>query len=96
MRANRSHAEYLSEALKDPKEAALFLNAAAEGNDPVLILAALDQVAKAYGISKLARKVSLSRMGLYKTLSKRGNPQFRTFLGILNASSLRMSFRPAP
>jgi len=95
MRKYRSHDEYLEMALKDPKEAALYLNAVVEENDPVLILHALAQVAKAHGISKMAKRVSLSRMGLYKTLSRKGNPEFRTFLGLLNASGLQMSFKIA-
>lgn len=95
MRAYRSHEDYLQEALKDPKEAALYLNAAAEENDPPLILAALAQVARAHGYSRMAEKVSRSRMGLYKTLSKTGNPEFKTLMGILKASGLRMAFKPA-
>lgn len=90
----RTHDAYLAEKLKDPQEAALYVNAAVEENDPALILAALAQVARAHGLSKMARKVSLSRMGLYKTLSRKGNPEFKTFLGILNASGLRISFKP--
>src|SRR3989338_1640804 len=95
MKTYRNHDDYLNKALKDPQEAARYLNAAAEENDPRLILTALAQVAKAYGVSRMAKKVSLSRMGLYKTLSKKGNPEFRTFLGILSASGLQMSFRIA-
>jgi len=94
MRTYRSHDEYLDKALKDPKEAARYLNAIAQENDQALLLAALAQVAKAHGLSKTAKKASLSRMGLYKTLSKKGNPQFKTFMGVLNASGLQMSFRP--
>ena len=95
MRSYRTHEAYLREALKDPKEAALYLNAAAKENDQALILDALSQVARAHGISMMAKRVALSRMGLYKTLSKTGNPEFKTFIGILNASGLRMSFKPA-
>ena len=94
-RSVRSHDDYLNGALKDPKEAALYLNAAAEENDPELILSALAQVAKAHGVSRMAKRVSLSRMGLYKTLSRKGNPEFKTFVGILNDSGLQMSFKPA-
>src|SRR4051812_29633901 len=93
MRTYRSHDDYLNKALQDPKEAALYLNAVAEENDPAIILHALAQIAKAHGIAKMAKRVSLSRMGLYKTLSKRGNPEFKTFLGILNASGLQMRFK---
>ena len=94
MRTYRSHEAYLAEALKDPKEAALYLNAAARERDPGLIIAALAQVVKAHGVSSMARKVSLSRGGLHKTLSKKGNPEFKTLMGVLRASGLQMSFRP--
>lgn len=94
MKTYRSHDDYLNKALKDPKEAARYLNAAAEENDQALIIAALAQVAKAHGLSRTAKMAAISRMGLYKTLSKKGNPEFRTFMGVLRASGLQMSFRP--
>ena len=95
MRKYRSYETYLDGVLKDPKEAALYLNAAAEENDPALMLVALAQVVRAHGVSQTARKISLSRAGVYKTLSKTGNPELKTFLGILNASGLKMSFKPS-
>ena len=94
MRTYRNHDDYLDEALQNPKEAARYLNAAAEENDQTLILAALAQVAKAHGLSKTAKMASVSRMGLHKMLSKRGNPEFKTFMGVLSATGLQMSFRP--
>jgi len=94
MRKFRTHEEYLKKSLKDPKEAALYLNAVAEENDPALLMTALAQVARAHGISGMARQASLSRMGLYKTLSKDGNPELKTFLAILEASGIQLSFKP--
>src|SRR5437016_97751 len=89
MRKMRTHDEYMVEILKDPKEAALYLSVVAEENDPAHMLMALSRVARAHGMSKLAAKISISRMGIHKALSKKGNPGFRTFLGILKASGLR-------
>lgn len=94
MKKYRTHDEYLEESLKDPEEAALYLNAAAEEKDPVLLLVALGQVAKAHGVSRMAKRIALSRMGLYKTLSKKGNPEFRTLLSILEVAGVQLSFRP--
>lgn len=94
MRTYRNHDDYLDKALKDPKEAARYLNAVMEENDQTLVLVALSQVAKARGLSKTAKTASLSRMGLYKMLSKKGNPEFKTFINVLNAAGLRMSFKP--
>lgn len=95
MKKYRTYDDYLDEVLKDPKEAALYLTAAAEENDPALMIVALAQVVRAHGVSKMARKVSLSRAGVYKTLSKTGNPELKTFLGLLSASGLKMSFKPS-
>ena len=94
MRKLQTHDEYLTEALKDPKEAALYLNAAAEEEDPALLLVALAQVAKAHGVSRIAQRASLTRMGLYKGLSKHGNPGLKTFIKLLTASGLQMFFKP--
>ena len=95
MRVYRTDDDYLNEVLKDPKEAALYLNAAMEENDSALLLVALAQVARAHGAARTAKRASMSRAGLYKSLSKNGNPEFKTFMSLLNASGLRMSFKPA-
>jgi probable addiction module antidote protein len=94
MRKYRSHDEYLVESLKSPRAAALYLNAAAEEGDPAVILVALSQVARAHKIARMAKRISLTRMGLYKSLSKKGNPEFRTFFSILTASGIQLAFKP--
>ena len=96
MRKYRSHEDYLVKSLRDATEASLYLNAAAEEGDPALLLVALAQVAKAHGVTNMAKRVSLSRMGIYKTLSKKGNPEFKTFFGILKASGIQLAFKPMP
>lgn len=94
MRKLRTFDSYLDESLKDAKEAALYLTACAEEDDPVLLLDGLMRVAKVHGISKMAKRGSMTRMGLYKTLSKKGNPEFKTLLAILNASGIQLAFVP--
>ena len=94
MRKHRTHDEYLNECLKDPKEAALYLNAVAEENDSALLMVALSQVAQAHGKTVMSKRASLTRMGLHKALSKNGNPQLKTFLGILKASGIQLTFKP--
>jgi probable addiction module antidote protein len=94
MRKMRTYEEYLVESLKDPNEAAHYLNAVIDEDDPVLLLDALAQVAKAHGVTRMAKRMSLSRMGLYKTLSKKGNPEFKTFVSLLKATGLQMVFKP--
>jgi probable addiction module antidote protein len=87
--------EHMMESLQDPKEAAHYLNAAAQENDPALMLIALSDVARARGLSKTAKEASVSRMGLYKIFSKTGNPEFRTFLRVLRAAGMQLEFKPA-
>jgi len=61
------------------------LNACAELGDPVVLPAAMGDVAKALSMTELANSVGLSREGLYKTLSARGNPRFATVLKVAKA-----------
>lgn len=75
---------YLIESLKDPEEAAAYLNAALEGGDFLVFLLALQNVVQARGgIAKIAEKTHRSRTSLYKTLSKKGNPYLKTTSDIL-------------
>jgi len=94
MRKYQTHKDYLLESLKDPKEAALYLNAAVEENDPAFLLVALAQVSKAHGMSNMAKRASITRMGLHKIISGRGNPEFKTFVRLLHESGLELSFKP--
>jgi len=77
---------YLVESLKNPEEAAGYLNAALEGGDTETFLLALQNVIKAQGgITKLAEKSNKSRTSLYKALSKQGNPYLKSTKEILAA-----------
>ena len=82
------------EALKDPKEAAAYLNAHLEeqGKDAEeLFLMALRDVAKAYGVGELAEEADLGRESLCKALSQSGNPKLSTLVSLLNAMGLKLS-----
>jgi len=90
----RDYKESLTEALKDPKEAAAYLNAHLEeqGKDAEeLFLMALRDVATAYGVSELAEEAELGRESLYKALSQSGNPKLSTLVSLLNAMGLKLS-----
>lgn len=50
-----SYDDYLGQALKDPAEAAAYIEAALEMDDPAALLVALRQVAKAHGMAEVAR-----------------------------------------
>lgn len=88
--------ERLMARLKDPEEAAAYVNAAFEEQDmPEVLLIALRDVAEANGIAKIARKAGINRVSIYKALSRKGNPELDTLQKILNAVGLKVSIRAA-
>ncbi|TKB78248.1 MAG: putative addiction module antidote protein [Nitrospira sp.] len=82
----------LIESLRDAQEAEEYLNAALEENDPELFLWALRNVAEAQGgVASLAEKTKLNRESLYRMLSERGNPEFRSLEALLHALGFRLA-----
>ena len=67
-----------SEYLETEEDVVAYLNAVIEEGDPELLQAALGDVAKARGMTSIARDVGVSRESLYKSLSASGNPSFQT------------------
>ena len=91
-----SYKAHLEKRLMVPKEAAGYLNAALEDEDPRVFLLALKDVADAAGgMSQLADKSSLNRQSLYRALSKSGNPKLISVLSILSAMGFEICIRPA-
>lgn len=92
MTKSKSYQVELIDSLRDPREAAEYLNAALEEDDPELFLLALRNVAEAQGgMAQLAEKTKLNRESLYKMLSERGNPEFRSLEALLHALGLRLA-----
>ncbi|MCM8662433.1 addiction module antidote protein [Accumulibacter sp.] len=58
--------------------------------DGSLIRAALGDIARARGISQLARETGLAGEGLYKALSAEGNPEFATIMKVIRALGVRL------
>jgi len=82
----------------DPESARVrrYAGARPEEGDPAGLLQALRNVAEARGgIARVAEKTGLNREALYRTLSKRGNPQLKSLAAILDATGLRLSVTPA-
>jgi len=78
--------------LKTGGDAVGYLRACMEeaGSDAALIAAALGDIARAYGMSRLAREIGMSRVGLHKALDSRGNPSFDTVLKVTQALGLKL------
>jgi len=87
----RDYEETLKEALRDPGEAAHYLNACLEGGSRETFLLALRQVASARGVSHIARVSELGRETLYRTLSAKGNPRLETLLRLLDSAGLQLA-----
>ena len=85
-----------SEHLDSEQAIAAYLNAALQENDPSLIAAVLGDIARARGMSRVARETRLSRESLYRALSDGGNPELDTLLKVMNAFQLRLSVAKAP
>jgi probable addiction module antidote protein len=78
------------EYLKTEEDMAAYLEAALEENDPTLVAAALGDIAKAKGMTQIAKKAGLGRESLYKALSPDGNPEFSTILKVVSALGLKL------
>jgi probable addiction module antidote protein len=90
-----TYQEDLLVSLKDPQEAAAYLNAAIEDGDRAVFLLALRNVAAAHGgMAAIAEKASLSRESLYRMLSRKGNPEIRSIFILLHSMGLKLAVEP--
>ena len=82
----------VSEHLRNPEEMAAYLEACIEeaNGDAAFIAKALGDIARAKGMSKVARDAGLSRESLYKALSGERRPSFDTILKVLGALGLKL------
>ncbi len=84
-----------AEALESRDDMIAYLGAAFDDGDPALIAAALGDVARAAGMTKVAGGANLGRESLYKSLSLNGNPEFATVIKVLAALDLKLQAVPA-
>ncbi len=83
----------VAEQLRTPAEMAAYLDAwlAEAPDDAAGIARALGDIARAKGMSQVARDAGLSRESLYKALSEHGNPSFATVLKVARALGVKLS-----
>lgn len=84
-----------AEHLKTAQDMAAYLEAALDEGDPALVAAALGDIARAKGMTQVAREAGLGRESLYKALSAAGNPEFGTILKVVDALGLKLHAAPA-
>lgn len=79
------------DGLKTEEDMRLYFEACLEEDpgDGSLIRAALGDIARARGMTQLARDTGLAREGLYKALSPEGNPEFATIMKVVKALGLK-------
>jgi len=81
--------------LTNEEEIAAYLDVVLEENDPALLAAALGDIARARGMSELARKSGLSRESLYKSLSGERVPSTETLLKVIHGLGFKLTVTPA-
>ena len=80
--------------LNDEADIAAYLQAAIEDGDPAVLAAALGDIAKAKGMSQLARDTGLSRESLYKSLSGDRAPSSDTLFKVIRALGFKLAVQP--
>ncbi len=80
--------------LRSDGEVAAYFEAALEDGDPAVVAAALGDIARAKGVTKVARESGLGRESLYKALSPDGNPELSTVLRVVRALGLELHASP--
>ncbi len=82
----------VADYLNTEEEMVLYLEACFEeaGDDAAFIAKALGDIARAKGMTDIAAATGLTREGLYRTLSKDGNPSFSAILKVMKALGLKL------
>lgn len=83
-----------AEFFTDPADQAELLNEALASGSAAFVANVLGTIARARGMSKVAQEVGVTREGLYKALSDKGDPKLTTFLGVLSALRLELAAKP--
>ena len=92
MRKTKTTRYDVAEHLRTPEEMAAYLEACLEEakDDATFIAKALGDIARAKGMTQVARDAGLSRESLYKALSGERSPDFDTILKVVNALGIRL------
>lgn len=97
MKKTKTTAYDVAEHLRTPEEMAAYLEACIEdaNGDAAFIAKALGDIARAKGMTQVARDAGLSRESLYKALSGDRSPGFDTILKVVDALGLQLHAAPA-
>jgi probable addiction module antidote protein len=81
--------------MKDAESQKIILEDAIESGDPSHIAYVLGLIAKAQGMTKVAKKDGVTREGLYKSLTRDGDPRLSTFTGTMKALGYKLKVESA-
>lgn len=81
--------------LRTPEDRLAYIEAAFEDGDHGLISHALGDVARAVGMSSVAKEAGVTREALYKSLSENGDPKLSTLIGVMRALGVRLAAKAA-
>ena len=81
--------------LTSPEAERAYLAASFEDGDPQLIAAVIGDIARARGMTQIAREAGLSREAMYKAFCAGGNPTLATLTGVMKALGLKLTVMPA-
>jgi probable addiction module antidote protein len=84
----------IAELLDSDEAIADYITDALEDDEPTALVRALGTVARARGMSLVARETGLARAALYRSLSGSGNPELETVRLILKTLNLRLTVEP--
>jgi len=90
MPKTETHPWDITRYLDSDEAIAAYLDAVLEEDDSAFLAAALGDVARAKGMTQIARETGLGRESLYKALSESGNPEFGTVLKVMRALGLKL------
>jgi len=86
----------VSKYLDSEELIAEYLTAALEDENPDIFLAALSDVAKARGMTEIARKTNMGRESLYKAFAPGAKPRFETVQKVLNGLGVKIQVSTQP
>ena len=79
-----------AEHIRDDADVAAYVEAALEDGDHRVLAAVLGDIARAKGMTWVARETGMGRESLYKSLSSDGNPELATVLKVIRALGIRL------
>ncbi|ANN68830.1 addiction module antidote protein [Bordetella bronchialis] len=83
-----------AEFLNSEEDIAAYLTTVLEDDDPALLAVALGNIARARGMTQVAKDAGIAREALYKALRPGSDPRFETISRVCAALGVRLVAQP--